>query len=148
MSNHSSTTHTQSHTRGINLKSYPAVEFTINLLTYILFVVVLSCPFLKKERKTPAHGRTIDCVQVWLHSLCVQTSFYSLVCISFRSLLLLVNCLAGNIARPSLAQWPVVDRALRCVAYGAVLDKLLMLAAKAQTCLAFARLLATFAFSY
>ena len=53
---------------GINLKSHPAVKFTIDLLSYILFVLVLSCSFLKKERKTPAHGRTS------------------------RSLLLLVNC--------------------------------------------------------
>jgi hypothetical protein len=64
---------------GIDLKFHPAVEFTINLFSYILFVLVLSCSFLKKERKTSAHGRTS------------------------RSLLLLVNCLAGNITRPSLA---------------------------------------------
>ena len=46
---------------GINLKSHPAVEFTIKLFSYILFVVFQSCPFLKKERKTPAHGRTSHC---------------------------------------------------------------------------------------
>ena len=40
-----------------NLKSYPAVDFTINQLSYILFVVVLSCSFLKKNEKlgTRAH---------------------------------------------------------------------------------------------
>ena len=41
-----------------NLKSYPAVDFTINQLSYILFVVVLSCSFLKKRTKnfgTRAH---------------------------------------------------------------------------------------------
>ena len=44
---------------GINLKSHPAVEFTINLFSYILFVVFQSCSFLKKERKTPAHGKNL-----------------------------------------------------------------------------------------
>ena len=65
---------------GINLKSHPAVDFTLNQLSYILIVFVLSCTFWKKVRKTSAHGRTS------------------------RSLLLLVNCLAGNITRPSLAR--------------------------------------------
>ena len=43
---------------GINLKSHPAVEFTINLFSYILFVVFKSCSFLKKRTKnsgTRAH---------------------------------------------------------------------------------------------
>ena len=47
-------------------------DFTLYQLSYILIVFVLSCTFWKKVRKTSAHGRTS------------------------RSLLLLVNCLAGN----------------------------------------------------
>jgi hypothetical protein len=42
-----------------NLKSYTAVDFTINQLSYILFVVVLSCSFLKKERKTRHTGAPV-----------------------------------------------------------------------------------------
>ena len=42
----------------VNLGFY-AVSFTLNQLSYILFVFVLSCTFWKKVRKTSAHGKNL-----------------------------------------------------------------------------------------
>ena len=76
----------------VNLEVY-AVDFTLNQLSYILIVFVLSCTFGKKVRKTSAHGKGFSLRQleqrmvkrstgvartVWVaKSECCQKQYYS-----------------------------------------------------------------------
>ena len=56
----------------VNLGFY-AVSFTLNQLSYILIVFVLSCTFWKKVRKTSAHGKN-RCLRRNLAALVVKHS--------------------------------------------------------------------------
>ena len=134
------------------MKSYPAVEFTINLLTYILFVVVLSCPFLKKERKTPAHGKNLRKPPLFTpHTVSPQSG----TCSSLQA----IACFQGaaELDLHGYTRKVIPVQIFRQSSHNGLktssppldfstvpFDKLLALAAKSQTSLDFAHLRVTF----